>query len=47
MQSTNVVKVRTAITIMQTYYKAYDPKCFLFHDRQMQKMYICQWTLFL
>ena len=46
VQSTNMVKVRTAITRMQTYYKASDPKCFLLHERQMQKMYICQWALF-
>ena len=38
--STNIAKVRTAITRMQTYCKAYDPKCFLFHTRQMQKMCI-------
>ena len=30
MQSTNMVIVRTVITRMQTYYKAYDPKSFLF-----------------
>ena len=29
MQSTNIVKVWTAITRMQMYYQAYDPKCFL------------------
>ena len=29
MQSTNMVKVRTAITRMKTCYKAYDPKCFI------------------
>ena len=46
MQSTNMVKVRATITGMQTYYKAGDPKCFLFHERQMQKMYICPWALF-
>ena len=42
MQSTNTVKVRTAITRMQTYYKAYDSKCFLFHA----EMCICQLALF-
>ena len=31
MQSSNMVKVRTAITRMQ----AYDPKCFLFHEKRM------------
>ena len=40
MQSTNMVKVRTAITRMQTYYKAHDPKCLLFRERRMQKTYI-------
>ena len=29
MQSTNMVKVRTAITRMKTCSKAYDPKCFI------------------
>ena len=43
MQSINMAKVSTAITRIQTYYKAYDPKRFLFHGR---KMYICQMTLF-
>ena len=31
IHSTDVVKVRTTITRMQTFYKAYDPKCSLFH----------------
>ena len=46
IQSTNMVKVRTAITRMQTQFKAEDLKCFLFRERRMQKMYICQWRLF-
>ena len=39
---------RYANTRIQTYYKVYnDPKCFLSHEGQMQKMwYICQWALF-
>ena len=37
MQSTNMTKVRTTITRMQTYYRAYDPKCFLFHERLYRK----------
>ena len=44
MQSASMVKVRTAIIRRQTYYKAYDSKCFLFHERQMQKMYTFQWA---
>ena len=46
VQSTDMVKVSTAIRRMQTYHKAYDPECFLFHERRMQKMYICEWALF-
>ena len=46
MQSTNMVDDRAGITRMQKYYKAYDPKCFLFHERRMQEIYICQWALF-
>ena len=26
-----------SIANLQTYYKAYDPKCFLLHERQVQK----------
>ena len=46
MRLTNMDKVRTANTRMQTYYKSDDSKCFLFHKRWMQNMYICQWVLF-
>ena len=50
MQTINMVKVKTAITRMYYKYdkllKDYDPKCFLFHERRMQKMHICQWALF-
>ena len=42
IQSDKLVDVRSAITRMQTYYNAYDPKNFLFHERRMQKMYVCQ-----
>ena len=46
MQSPNMVEVRTVMTGMQVSYMAYDPKCFLFHERRMQKMCTCQWALF-
>ena len=46
VQSKNMVKVRTAITRMQMCHKVHGPKCFPYHERWMQKMYICQWVLF-
>ena len=38
IQSTNTIKVGTAITKMQTYY-------ILLYERRVQKMYICQWAV--
>ena len=46
IQSIHMIKVGTAITRMQAHYKSYDPKSFLFHERRVQKIHICQWALF-
>ena len=40
MQSTNMVKVRTAVTSMQTYYKTYDPNSFYFVKDGCRNVYL-------
>ena len=47
MQSTNIVKLKTAFSRLQTYYKAINPKSFLFHEGRMQKMYACSMGIIL
>ena len=37
MQSTNMVEVRTTVTGMQKYYKACDPKSFIFPEERSRK----------